>query len=542
MSIDRLLAPHLRQVTERVPAQYSPDMRPVSIANTQDVTSRSGSNSSGSVLLGLDLGTTGARAIAIDATGTVLAQASASYPLSSPRPGWSEQDPQDWKDAGLAVLGRVAREVDAHRIAGLGLTGQMHGAVFLDAQNHVIRPALLWNDQRTANQCAEITERVGEATLLAITGNPALTGFQAPKLLWLRDHEPEAFARIDRVLLPKDYLRLVLTGELATDVSDASGTLLLDVGNRRWSQQILDRLEIAAGWLPAVRESPDVTGSLRPDISSRLGMPAIPVAAGAGDNAAAAIGTGIVQEGRLSSSIGTSGVLFAHAPAFNPDPSGRIHAFAHAVPEGYHLMAVTLAAGGALRWWRDLLAQGEAFETLSAAADDVEPGAEGLVFLPYLTGERTPHRDAHARGAFFGLTARHGRAHLTRALMEGVCFSLRDGLDIMRDLGVNPTEVRAIGGGARSPLWLQIQADIFETPLVRPAISEGPAYGAALLGGIAAGVFSDVGDASRVVALSPERIEPNPADVERYRDLYGVYKSLYPATAGIMHTLARLNA
>jgi xylulokinase len=516
-------------------------MRSVSIANTQGVTLRSRSSSSVPILLGLDVGTTGTRAIAVDVSGTVLAQASASYPLSSPHPGWSEQNPEDWKTAAISVLGRVASDLDATRIVGLGLTGQMHGAVFLDDQDRVIRPALLWNDQRTENQCAEITARVGEKRLLAITGNPALTGFQAPKLLWLRDREPDAFARIARVLLPKDYLRLVLTGELATDVSDASGTLFLDVGKRRWSPEILDRLEVAAEWLPPVRESPEVTASLGPGISSRLGVSVIPVAAGAGDNAAAAIGTGIVQEGRLSSSIGTSGVLFAHAGAFNPDPSGRIHAFAHAVPAAYHLMAVTLAAGGALRWWRDLLAGGDGFETLSAAAEGVEPGAEGLLFLPYLTGERTPHRDAQARGAFFGLTARHGRAHLTRALMEGVCFSLREGLDIMRGLGVEPAEVRAIGGGARSRLWLQLQADIFETPVVRPLTTEGPAYGAALLGGIAAGVFRDVAEASGVVALSPERVEPKAGNVERYRDLYGAYQSLYPATAGIMHRLARLN-
>jgi xylulokinase len=440
----------------------------------------------------------------------------------------------------MAVLGRVAGDVDAGRIAGLGLTGQMHGAVFLDAQDRVIRPALLWNDQRTETQCAEITERVGEARLLAITGNPALTGFQAPKLLWLRDHEPEAFARVSHVLLPKDYLRLVLTGEHATDVSDASGTLFLDIRKRNWSQEILDLLEIRGDWFPPVRESPDVTAPLGPAIRSALGLPGIVVAAGAGDNAAAAVGTGIVQEGRLSSSIGTSGVLFAQTAAFNPDPSGRIHAFAHAVPGTYHLMAVTLAAGGALRWWRDLLAEGEAFETLSAAAEDIEPGAEGLLFLPYLTGERTPHRDAQARGAFFGLTARHGRGHLTRALMEGVCFSLREGLDIMRGLGVEPAEVRAIGGGARSPLWLRLQADIFETPVHRPTVEEGPAYGAALLGGVAAGLFRDVNEASAAVRMDSPSILPDPERADRYRELYRLYRSLYPATAGMMHELGRL--
>ena len=491
-----------------------------------------------SVLVGLDVGTGGARAVAVDESGSVVAEASSEYQLRSPRPGWTEQDPDDWWRGAREALGKVAAEEE---VAGIGLTGQMHGSVFLDPSDEVIRPALLWNDQRTYRQCDEITRTVGEERLISIAGNPALTGFQAPKIVWLRDEEPANFGRVARVLLPKDYVRLQLTGEYATDASDAAGTLLLDVRARDWSREILAALEIPHEWMPEVYEGPENTGTLREDVAEELGLPSgIPVAAGGGDNAAAAVGTGIVGPGLVSSSVGTSGVLFAHASEFDPDPSGRLHAFCHAVPGAYHLMGVTLSAGGSLSWWRETL--GGDYDDLVEAASSVQPGSEGLLFLPYLSGERTPHLDPKARGAFIGLTARHGVAHMTRAVMEGVIFSLRDSLEIMRELEVPVEDVRATGGGARSALWRQLQADIYGTPIRRTVADEGPAYGAALLAGVAAGAYSDVDEATSVVKMREEITEPDGERAKVYEEHYEVYRSLYPATSQAMSRLADLAA
>jgi xylulokinase len=494
-----------------------------------------------SVLVGLDVGTGGARAVAVDQSGNVVAEASSEYPLSSPRPGWTEQNPADWWGGAKEALGRVAADAGGGEVAGIGLTGQMHGSVFLDSSDAVIRPALLWNDQRTGPQCEQITLAVGEERLISIAGNPALTGFQAPKIVWLRDEEPDNFGRLARVLLPKDYVRLMLTGEYATDASDAAGTLLLDVRARDWSGEILEALEIPGAWMPKVHEGPDITGALREDVAEELGLSSsIPVAAGGGDNAAAAVGTGIVGPGLVNSSVGTSGVLFAHAREFNPDPSGRLHAFCHAVPGAYHLMGVTLSAGGSLSWWRETVS-GD-YDGLVAAASEVPPGSEGLIFLPYLSGERTPHLDPDARGAFFGLTARHGVAHMTRAVMEGVVFSLRDALEIMRGLGVPVEDVRATGGGARSCLWRELQADVYGTPVRRTVADEGPAYGAALLAGVASGTYADVDEASSVVELREEVTEPDPERVKAYEEHYEVYRSLYPATRSAMSRLTELAA
>ena len=491
-----------------------------------------------SVLLGLDVGTGGVRAVAVDEYGDVVAEASSEYPLHSPRPGWTEQDPEDWWKGAKEALGRVAAEVE-DEVAALGLTGQMHGSVFLDSSGAVIRPALLWNDQRTYRQCEKITEAVGEERLIQLAGNPAITGFQAPKVLWLRDEEPENYERVSSVLLPKDYVRLRLTGEYATDASDAAGTLFLDVRGRDWSSEILDALEIPAGWMPEVYEGSESTGALREDVAAELGLPpGIPMAAGGGDNAAAAVGVGVVEGGLLSSSVGTSGVLFAASGGFNPDPSGRIHAFCHAVPGEYHLMGVTLSAGGSLQWWRD--ATGADYDELVERAEGVQPGAEGLLFLPYLSGERTPHLDPQARGAFFGLTARHSIQHMTRAVMEGVIFSLRDSLEIMRELDVPIEQVRATGGGARSALWRQLQADVYGLPIHRTTADEGPAHGAALLSGVAANVFSDVREACSTVRLREEVTEPDPERMKIYEEHYEVYRSLYPATETAMHSLAQL--
>ena len=495
------------------------------------------------ISVGVDIGTTGAQAVAVDAAGVVAATASADYPLLTPRPQWTEQHPRDWWRATQSVLKEVSAKVAASggRVTGLGLTGQMHGSVFLDDAGEVIRPALLWNDQRTAAQCEAITSSVGSERLVEITGNPALTGFQAPKLLWLRDEEPEAYRRVRHMLLPKDYIRYRLTGEFATEASDAAGTLLLDLEQRDWSAPILEALEIPGEWLPAVLEGPDISGRLSREVAEELGLEqGLPVAAGGGDNAAAAVGTGITSQGRISSSIGTSGVLFAHADAKSVDPSGRIHAFCHAVPGAYCLLGVTLSAGGSLRWWRDLTGVG--YDELVAEAEAAPAGAEGLLFIPYLTGERTPHSDPEARGVFIGLTARHVRAHMTRALMEGVVFSLRDGLGIMEGLGVTPHEIRAIGGGASSPLWLRLQSDIFARPIHRLIIEEGAAYGAALLGHVAAGTFSTVTEAASVVKVMEDTTDPHADAVQHYDSLYDVYRDIYPRTRDEMHRLARLSS
>lgn len=494
-----------------------------------------------SVALGVDVGTSGAQAVAVDQDGRVVASASSGYPLLTPRPQWTEQDPAEWWRAVREVVGAATRAVTdgTERVVGLGLTGQMHGSVFLDASDEVIRPALLWNDQRTAKQCEDITERVGAERLVEITGNPALTGFQAPKVLWLRDEEPGAYKQLARVLLPKDFIRHRLTGEFATDASDAAGTLFLDLGRRSWSHEVLDALNVPEEWLPTVYESPETTGVVLEDIASDLGLPSgIPVAAGGGDNAAAAIGTAVTREGLVSSSIGTSGVLFAHAEECAIDPSGRIHAFCHGVPGAYCLLAVTLSAGGSLRWWREVT--GADYDTLVAEAQLVPPGSEGLLFLPYLTGERTPHLDPEARGVFVGLTARHTRAHLTRALMEGVVFSLRDGLEIMRDLGIRPKEIRATGGGASAQLWLQLQADVYGSPVGRLRIEEGAAYGAALLGHIAAGTFGNVEEATIVVRTMDAVTQPDPPAMEIYDSLYAIYRPLYATMREDMHRLAEL--
>jgi xylulokinase len=494
-----------------------------------------------SVAIGIDVGTTGARAVAIGEGGDVVATRSAGYPLSTPRPRWTEQEPEDWWRATREVVGAIAASCRAagDRVVGIGLTGQMHGSVFLDAADEVIRPALLWNDQRTDRQCDEITRRVGAERLVAITGNPALTGFQAPKVLWLRDEEPAAYERVVRVLLPKDHVRLRLTGEAATDAADASGTLFMDLRARAWSLEVLDALEVPASWLPRIAEGPEVTGTVRDDVAEELGLPAgIPVAAGGGDNAAAAIGTAITREGLMSSSIGTSGVLFAHADEAAVESTGRIHAFAHSVPGAYCDLAVTLSAGGSLRWWRD--ATGSSYDELVTEAMTVPPGSEGLVFLPYLTGERTPHLDPLATGSFIGLTARHTRGHMTRALMEGVLFGLRDGLEIMRGLGLDPKAVRAIGGGASSELWLQLQADVYGAPVERLAVEEGAAYGAALLGHVTAGTFTNVDEATSVVSVLPDATDPDPSRVARYDEVYDVYRSLYGTLREKMHRLSAL--
>jgi len=455
----------------------------------------------------------------------VLATATRGYELSTPRPGWAEQDPDDWRRATESALAEVSA---GREIVGIGLSGQMHGLVVLDEAGSVIRPAILWNDQRTASECAEIEDRIGLDRLIGMTGNRALPGFTAPKLLWLRRHEPEAYARIARVMLPKDYVRLGLTGAWAIDASDASGTLLLDVARRDWSAEVVDALELPREWLPPVLESPEVSGRVTNGRGDAL-APGIPVAAGAGDQPAAAVGVGATRPGTLSVVLGTSGVVLAPLPAYAHDAEARVHAFCHARPGTWQAMGVMLSAAGSLQWLHDTIAKDVPFDALVAEAETWPPGAEGLLFLPYLAGERTPHADPDARGAFVGLELRHDRGALVRAVLEGVAFGLADSLDLLRSLGVDAATARVSGGGARSRLWLRIVASVLGVPLELTESEEGSALGAALLGGVAGGVFADVDDAVDRCVRVTSTVEPDPAWHEAYRSAHERYRALYPA-------------
>jgi xylulokinase len=460
------------------------------------------------VLVGLDVGTTGVKAVAISSSGEVLATDEEPYPLSTPHPGWAEQDPEDWWRASEAVLARLPfGEFE------LGLSGQMHGLVCLDERDRVLRPAILWSDQRTGAQCAEIEERIGLERLIELTGNRALPGFTAPKLLWLRRHEPDVYARMRRILLPKDYVLMRLTGEHAIDAADASGTLLFDVRGRRWSDEVVDALEIPPEWLPAVTEST--------------------VHGGAGDQQAAALGVGVVEPGTLSVVLGTSGVVLAVLPEYRADPRARVHVFCHAVPGIWEAMGVILSAAGALRWFRDALAPDASFEQLVAEAGERPAGAEGLTFLPYLAGERTPHADPSARAMFEGLSLRHDRGGLVRAVLEGVAYGLRDSLELVRGLGVEAGAGRASGGGARSRLWLEIVASVLGVPLELTEVEEGSAYGAALLAGVANGMFASAEQAVTACVRVRDRIEPNEEWARVYDEGYARYRALYPAVKSL---------
>ncbi len=473
-----------------------------------------------SVLVGIDVGTTATKGIAIDPDGTVLARAEAEYALSTPKPGWAEQDPEDWWHATESVLQKLKQEAGEPK--GIGLSGQMHGLVALDESNRVLRPAILWNDQRTQAECDEIEQTVGLDRLIELTGNRALTGFTAPKILWLRHHEPDTYARIKHIALPKDYVRLKLTGEHATDVSDASGTLLLDVAKRRWSDEVLTALNVDRDWLPEALESPALSGHTKTGV---------PVAAGAGDQAAGALGVGVDRPGPLSIALGTSGVVFAALKQFAADPQARVHAFCHAVPQAWHAMGVMLSAAGSLTWLHNVAAPDTSYDELLAMADAWPAGTENLIFLPYLAGERTPHADPDARGAFAGLSLRHDRGALTRAVLEGVAFGLRDSLDLIDELGEKKPELgRISGGGARSDLWAKITASVLELPLQRVAVDEGAAFGAAILGGVAAGVWPSVQHGvAATVRPKGERIEPDPEWVEIYKEQRPKFQALYPA-------------
>ena len=491
--------------------------------------------------LGIDTSTTATKALIIDTDGAALGVGKAEYGYDTPRPGWSEQDPDLWWNGTVtAIREAVALSgVDPASVAAVGITGQMHGLVALDESDRPVRPSILWNDQRTASQCDEIRRRVGRDRLIEITGNDALTGFTAPKILWMRDEEPENYSRISVVLLPKDYVRLRLTGEHAVDRAGASGTLLFNLEERDWSDEVIESLDLPRGWFPQTFEGTDITGYVTEEAASLTGLRAgIPVVGGAGDQAANGVGTGAVEPGTVAVSLGTSGVVFAATDRAVIDSDARLHSFCHAVPGLWHQMGVMLSAAGSLRWFRDTVAPDISFADLSLEAGSVAPGADGLVFLPYLTGERTPHPDPEARGAFVGLTVRHTRAHLARAVMEGVAFGLRDSLEIIREQS-DVGDIRVAGGGAGSAVWLQILADVFGADVRTVDVPESAAYGAALLSAVGAGAYPTVGRAVEATIRTGERYRPSPA-AARYEDMYGIYRSLYPSLRDISHQLSRI--
>jgi xylulokinase len=507
-----------------------------------------------SVTLGIDVGTTGARTVAVDESGKILASASAEYPCDYPRPGWSEQDPDLWWSATVATIREILasgplRPTD---ISGIGLSGQMHGSVFLDKNGHVIRKALLWNDQRTKAECAEIESRAGgRDELIRLVANPALTGFTAPKILWLRNHEAKSWEKVQKVLLPKDYVRFRLSGTYATEVSDASGTLLLDVANRRWSRELVGKLDLDAGLLPDCFESQEVSSRIGEIGSEATGLlKGTPIVGGGGDQPAGAVGNGIVRAGVVSATMGTSGVVFAHLPEPGHDPLGRLQRFCHSVPGEWCAFGVVLSAGGSLRWVRDELGDVEVeaaparnvdpYVLLCEQAAQAEPGCEGLFFLPYLTGERTPHFDPDARGGWIGLTVRHARTHLIRSVLEGATYAMRDSLELIRESGVEPTEIRLSGGGARSTLWRQIQADIYGQEVCTINAYEGPAFGVALLAHVGTGTFKSVPEACDATIKVVHRVPVDPRAQGLYARAYPIYRKLYQDLKETFHQMARL--
>jgi len=492
-----------------------------------------------SLVLGLDVSTTATKAVLMDREGAVRAVATCGYGFETPKPLWSEQDPALWWNGTVSSVRSALAEagVGGETVDAIGLAGQMHGLVTLDAAGDVLRPAILWNDQRTEAECDLIRERVGRERLIAVTGNDALPGFTAPKLIWIRRHEPDIWSRIASILLPKDYVRLRLSGDRATDRADGAGTLLFDLARRDWSDEVVSALEIDDSWLPRTYEGPEVTGAVSEEAAAATGLRAgTPIVAGGGDQAAAAAAMGAVEPGVLSLSLGTSGVVFATTDGPSIEPNGRLHAFCHAVPARWHVMGVMLSAGGSLRWYRDALAPGVQFGELVDEASEAPTGSDGLLFLPYLSGERTPHADPLARAAFVGLTLHHGRPHLTRSVLEGVAFGLRDSLELMRATGLGlPTEIRATGGGSTSALWRQILADVLEMSVATTSTSEGAAQGAAMLAAVGSGWFPSVEDACRTWVTLGEATDPS--DPASYRELYARYRELYPALAPTFQAL-----
>jgi len=495
-------------------------------------------------LLGIDVSTTGVKALVIDRDGAISDSFTSPLHLSNPQPLWSEQKPNDWWQAAVNSIQHVVRENAGGDIAAIGLTGQMHGLVLLDEAGEVLRPSILWNDQRCAAECDEIRARLGKERLIQISGNDALTGFTAPKIVWVRNHEREVYDRARHVLLPKDYLRYKLTSEYAMDKADGSGTLLFDLQRRDWSNELLDALDIPAAWLPPTFEGPAITSRITAEAAQATGLSeGTPVVAGGGDQAAQAVGVGAIRPGVVALTLGTSGVVFAATETPLIEAQGRLHAFCHAVPGRWHLMGVMLSAAGSLQWYRDALYPNVSFQELVNEAAEVAPGSDGLLFLPYLCGERTPHPDPLARGSWVGLTTRHTRAHLTRAVLEGVAFGFKDMFSLMQDVGLGEIdEVRVSGGGAKSNLWRQILADVLESELVTVNTTEGAAYGAALLAGVAAGVWPNVDRACAQTIRVSDRVTPNETNTARYAEMYRQYQSLYPALRTVSHSLSEIES
>lgn len=505
-------------------------------------------------LLGVDIGTSGTKTVLFDEQGRTIASSTKGYPMYQPHIGWAEQDAEDWWRASRDSIAEVMQKsgVDPREVKGLGLSGQMHGMVLLDEHNQVLRKAIIWCDQRTVTQCDTINRLVGPQRLIEITGNPPLTAFTAAKVMWVKENEPEIFAKTRKVLLPKDYVRYMLTGEFASEVSDASGMQFLDINRRTWSREVMDALGIPFEWLPGIYESYEISGSITQSVAQETGLWAgLPVAGGGGDQAAGAVGNGIVRPGVVSSVIGSSGVVFAHSDTIAYDPKGRLQTFCHAVPGAWHLMGCTQGAGFSLQWLRNEFGQMEMaiadkmgidpYELMNAQAAQAKPGSDGLIFLPYMMGERAPHLDPDARGVFFGITNHHRRQEMIRSVMEGVSYSLLDCLNIMRDMGVNPSQVRASGGGGKSPLWRQMQADMFGTEIVTINSSEGPALGAALLAGVGAGVYKSVPEACDTAIQITGSQKPQDEAAQIYRRYYPIYQNLYGALKDQYKAIAQLS-
>ena len=491
-------------------------------------------------LIGMDIGTSSTRAIITDENGKLMASATSDYPLMTPKPGWAEQKPEDWWKASIIVIKEVLEKsgISAKDIAAIGPSGQMHGSVFLDSSGDVLRPALLWCDQRTQKQCDLIYDIFGYEGFIKLSYNKALTGFTAPKILWLRENEPENYKKIYKILLPKDYIRFKLSGTFATEVSDASGTILLDIAKRDWSGEILKGLDIKKSLLPDVYESDYVSSKVSAEAAKLTGLTeGTPIVGGAGDQAGGAVGSGIVTPGLISDYLGTSGVVFSYSDSPVYDSQGRLHSFCHAVNGKWHLMGVTLSAAGSLKWYDDNFGpssqvkkqhpQQKSYKLLDIQAEKVKPGADGLIFLPYLSGERTPYADPNARGVFFGLSYVHGQDHFVRAILEGVAFSQFDCLRLMNETGIRSDKVILFGGGARSRLWKQITADIFNTKIVTLNVEEGPSYGGALLAGVGCGIYSSIVEAASKVIKEADEVLPNPENVEKYKKVYEIYRALY---------------
>ena len=491
-------------------------------------------------LIGIDIGTSGTKTVLFDEAGTTIASALREYPMSQPANGWAEQDPELWWNAVCETLKQVTAGIDTSEIKGIGLSGQMHGSVLLDKNGNVLRPAILWCDQRTVAECEEITSIIGAQHLIELTANPALVGFTAPKVRWVYNHEPEIYAKIAKILLPKDYIRYKLSGEFATEVSDASGMLYLDVVNRCWSNEVLEKLDVDKNWLAPVYESPVISSVVNAEAAALTGLKAgTPIAGGAGDQAAGAVGNGIVREGVVSATIGTSGTIFAHTDTVKVHPSGVIQSFCHAVPGAWHLMGCTQGAGMSLQWFRNNFCGPEMdtakimgvdpYYLMDQAAAKVQAGCEGLIYLPYPIGERTPHCDADARGVFFGINPQHTRAHFTRAILEGVAFSLRDSLEILRDFGISTSEVRATGGGGKSKIWRKIQADVYNAPITTVQSCEGGALGVGILAAVGTALYSSVPEACDAIIRTNEPLAPDAEQAKIYDGYFRLYDRLYQA-------------